>query len=180
MPTIAYHEAIPGHHFQFAIAQEMKGLPTFRRVYPFWAFAEGWALYAEQLAWEMGFHKNDFTNLGRLQAELFRAVRLVVDTGIHHKRWSREQAIEYMLEKTGLTETEVITEVERYMVEPGKACAYKVGMIKILELREKANRELGSRFDLKDFHDVVLRNGSVTLKILSRIVEEYIDEKKQE
>lgn len=177
MRTLAYHEAIPGHHFQFAVAQEIKGIPTFRRVYPFTAYIEGWALYAEQLAWEMGFQKDPLSNLGRLQAELFRAVRLVVDTGLHHKRWTREEAISYMLEKTGLPETEVITEVERYMVLPGRACAYKVGMIKILELRNRAQHELGDAYDIRDFHDALLKNGSVPLHILERIVDDYIAQK---
>ena len=178
MRTLAYHEAIPGHHFQFAVAQEVKGIPTFRRVYPFTAYVEGWALYAERLAWEMGFQKDPYSNLGRLQAELFRAVRLVVDTGIHHKRWTRQEAISYMLEKTGLPETEVITEIERYIVMPGQACAYKVGMIKILELRDRAQRELGSAYDIRDFHDVLLKNGSVPLHILERIVDDHISQRK--
>lgn len=178
MRTLAYHEAIPGHHFQFAVAQELKGIPTFRRVYPFTAYIEGWALYSEQLAWEMGFQKDPFSNLGRLQAKLFRAVRLVVDTGLHHKRWTREEAVSYMLEKTGLPETEVVTEVERYIVMPAQACAYKVGMIKILELRNRAQRELGDAYDIRGFHDVMLKNGSVPLDILERIVDDYITQKK--
>ena len=178
MRTLAYHEAIPGHHFQFAVAQELKGIPTFRRVYPFTAYVEGWALYAEQLAWEMGFQKDPFSNLGRLRAELFRAARLVVDTGLHHKRWTREEAVSYLLEKTGLPETEVITEIERYMVMPGQACAYKLGMIKILELRSRAHRELGDAYDIRDFHDALLKNGSVPLDILERIVDDYIAQKK--
>jgi len=174
MRTLVYHETIPGHHFQMALAQEVKGIPTFRKVYPFTAFAEGWALYAEQFAWEIGFQKDPFDNLGRLQAELFRAVRLVVDTGLHYKRWTREEAIAYMLEKTGLPETEVVTEIERYLVTPGKACAYKVGVIKILQLRERARRELGEAFDIKDFHDVLLQNGSMPLDVLEQIVDDYI------
>jgi uncharacterized protein (DUF885 family) len=178
MRTLAYHEGIPGHHFQMALAQEIDGLPTFRRVYRFTAFAEGWALYAERLAWEMGFHDDPYDNLGRLEAELFRAVRLVVDTGLHYRRWSREQAIAYMLEKTGKPESEVITEVERYMVQPGQACAYKVGMIKILEMRAKAQNELGDAFDIREFHDAVLRNGSLPLILLERVVDEYIEEKR--
>jgi len=174
MRTLAYHEAIPGHHFQMATAQEIRGVPTFRRVYPFTAYAEGWALYAEQLAWEMGFQNDPFSNLGRLQAELFRSVRLVVDTGLHHKRWTREEAVAYMLAKTGLPETEVIAEIERYMVNPGQACAYKVGMIRILEMRDRARRELGEAYDIRDFHDVLLKNGSVPLDILERTVGDYI------
>ncbi|MEO6348690.1 MAG: DUF885 domain-containing protein [Aquaticitalea sp.] len=180
MKTLAYHEGIPGHHFQIAIQSELKGLPMFRTVIPFTAYAEGWALYAERLAWEEGFYKNDpFGNLGRLQAEMFRSVRLVVDTGIHHKKWTREQAIDYMVENTGMTTSDITSEIERYIVMPGQACAYKIGMMKILELRERAKKELGNRFDLKIFHDVVLKNGAVPLTILEEIVQKYIDDTKK-
>ncbi|MVM29034.1 DUF885 family protein [Spirosoma sp. HMF4905] len=179
MKTLAYHEAIPGHHFQLGIQTELKGLPIFRTVIPFTAYLEGWALYTEQLAYELGFYKNDpFGNLGRLQSELFRAVRLVVDTGIHHKKWTREKAIDYMTSHTGMSSGEVTIEVERYMVWPGQACAYKIGMMKILELREKARQVLGSRFDLKQFHQAVLANGSVPLPILEEIVNTYIQQSK--
>ena len=175
MKTLAYHEGIPGHHFQIAIQFELTGVPIFRNVLPFTAYDEGWALYTEQLAYELGFYENDpFGNLGRLQAEIWRAVRLVVDTGIHHKKWTREQAIEYMVANTGLTTSEVVTEIERYIVMPGQACAYKIGMMKILELRAKAKKALGNRFDLKEFHNVVLKNGSLPLTILEEVVEEYI------
>ncbi len=175
MKTLAYHEGIPGHHFQIAIQRELKGVPIFRTAIPFTAYSEGWALYAEQVAWELGFYDNDpFGNLGRLQAELWRAVRLVVDTGIHYKKWTREEAIEYMVKNTGLTTTEVTTEIERYIVMPGQACAYKIGMLKILELREKAKNALGDQFDLREFHNVVLKNGAVPLSILEELVDEYI------
>ncbi len=178
MRTLAYHEAVPGHHLQVAIAQELQGLPIFRNVLPFTAYGEGWALYAERLAWEAGFQKNPLDNLGRLQAEIFRAVRLVVDTGIHSKKWTREQAIEYMIANTGMVEAEVIGEIERYFVAPGQALAYKVGMMKILALREKAKTTLGPKFNLRDFHDVVLKNGGLPLEILERVVDQYIAEKK--
>lgn len=138
MRTLAYHEAVPGHHFQIAIKTELKGLPTFRNFVGFTSYSEGWALYAERLAWELGLQQEPFGNLGRLQDELLRAVRLVVDTGIHHKRWTREQAIEYMAKTTGSAMSNVESEIERYIVWPGQALAYKVGMLKILELREKA------------------------------------------
>lgn len=174
MKTLAYHEGVPGHHFQIAIQNELKGLPTFRTVLPFTAYVEGWALYAERLAWELGFYENDaFGNLGRLQAEMFRAVRLVVDTGIHYKKWTREEAIDYMVENTGNNTSEVTSEIERYIVMPGQACAYKIGMMKILELREKAKQELGDQFDLREFHDAVLKNGAVPLDILEEIIREY-------
>ncbi|MDJ0812812.1 MAG: DUF885 domain-containing protein [Woeseiaceae bacterium] len=174
MRTLAVHEAIPGHHFQIAIAMELEGVPLIRRFGFFTAYIEGWALYAERLAWELGLMPTNADNIGRLMAELFRAVRLVVDTGIHEKRWTREEAIEYMLANTGMAESDVISEVERYIVLPGQATAYKVGMMKILELREKAMNELGDKFDLRDFHDVVLKNGAVPLDLLERIVDDYI------
>ncbi|AFU68676.1 hypothetical protein P700755_001843 [Psychroflexus torquis ATCC 700755] len=177
MKTLAYHEGIPGHHFQIAIQSELEGVPVFRTIGLFTAYVEGWALYSEQLGWELGLYDNDpFGNLGRLQAEMFRAVRLVVDTGIHYKKWTREEAIDYMVLNTGMTTTEVTTEIERYIVWPGQACAYKIGMLKILELREKSKQELGNEFDLREFHNVVLKNGAVPLGILEEIVDSYIRE----
>jgi uncharacterized protein (DUF885 family) len=176
MKTLAYHEGIPGHHFQLAIQSELEGVPVFRTIGLFTAYTEGWALYSERLAWELGFYDNDpFGNLGRLQAEMFRAVRLVVDTGIHFKKWTREEAIAYMVANTGMTTSEVVTEIERYIVMPGQACAYKIGMLKILELRDKAKTELGDDFDLKEFHNVVLVNGAVPLDILEDLVNDYIE-----
>lgn len=175
MRTQAYHEAIPGHHFQIGIAQQLKGLPLFRRMIPLPSYSEGWALYAEQLAWELGFQDDPLDNLGRLQAEMFRAVRLVVDTGLHARRWSREQAIEYMLEHTGMGEKEVVAEIERYLVIPGQALAYKVGMFKILELRERARSALGEAFELREFHNVVLTSGAMPLDLLERVVDDWIE-----
>ncbi len=177
MRTLAYHEGIPGHHFQIAIAMEAEGLPLFRKMSPFTAYTEGWALYAEQVAWELGFQNDPFDNIGRLQAELFRAVRLVVDTGIHHKRWTREESIDYMLKNTGMAKSDVVSEIERYIVMPGQATSYKVGMMKILEIREGAKRRLGDKFNLPEFHDVVLKNGAVPLDILAKIVDNYVNEK---
>ncbi|MEO6004483.1 MAG: DUF885 domain-containing protein [Opitutus sp.] len=176
MKTLAYHEGNPGHHFQFSVAQELKGLPMFRSELPFTAYIEGWALYAESLAPEMGLYENDpYGNLGRLQLELLRAVRLVVDTGIHYKRWTREQAIDYMLEKTG---DRNVTEVERYIVMPGQACAYMVGMLKIRNLRARAEQQLGAKFSLSGFHDAVLRNGPLPLDLLDELVNAWIAESK--
>ncbi|HUR40899.1 MAG TPA: DUF885 domain-containing protein [Verrucomicrobiae bacterium] len=166
MRTLAYHEAVPGHHFQIAIAQEIKGVPTFRKLPLFTVYSEGWALYSEQLAKELGFVKDPLDDLGRLQAEMFRAVRLVVDTGMHHKRWTREQAIAYMLDKTGQSQGDVVAEIERYLVAPGQALAYKTGMLKILELRDKQRAALGERFSLKDFHTAVLGGGPMPLPVL--------------
>ena len=175
MKTLAVHEGIPGHHFQIAIQQELQGLPTFRKILPFTVYSEGWALYTEKLMAELGLYENDpYGDLGRLQAELFRAIRLVVDTGIHHKRWTREQAIAYMAGNAGMAPSDVEAEIERYIVMPGQACAYKIGMLKILELRQKAQQELGNEFKLTDFHDVVLKNGAVPLDTLEQLVDQYI------
>lgn len=175
MRTLAFHEGVPGHHFQLATAMELKGVPMFRRILPFTAYVEGWALYAERVAWEYGFVPDEYSNLGRLQAELFRAVRLVVDTGIHYKHWTREEAISYMLTITGMGEKDVTAEIERYIVMPGQACAYKVGMMKIMELRERAKTALGRKFDIRDFHDVLLQSGGMPLAILERLVDGYIE-----
>jgi uncharacterized protein (DUF885 family) len=178
MRTLAYHEGIPGHHFQIAITQELEGIPMFRRLLPFTAYSEGWALYTEQLAWEIGFQDDPLDNLGRLQAEMFRAVRLVVDTGMHHKRWSREEAIDYMLANTGMGEGEVEAEIERYLVMPGQALSYKVGMMKIVELRERARRELGDAFSLPEFHDQILGHGALPLTLLEQVVDDWIERKR--
>jgi uncharacterized protein (DUF885 family) len=178
LPTLMVHEGSPGHHFQLSAAQLIEGVPILRKVVPFNAYAEGWALYAERIAkTEMGIYDTDpLGDLGRLQAEMFRAVRLVVDTGLHAKRWSREQAIEYMIAKTGMTEAEVTREIERYVVWPGQATGYKVGQLAILAMRERAERELGDRFDVKAFHEVLLMNGGMPLDILDETVTEWIRE----
>lgn len=177
MKTLVYHEAIPGHHFQLALQQEMTGVPTFRKVIPFTAFVEGWALYAEYLAKEMGFYDDDPEgDLGRLQAELFRAVRLVVDTGIHHGRWSREDAIRYMEFVTGMPHGDVVSEIERYIVMPGQACAYKIGQLTFIDLRNRAEQALGEQFDLRDFHNLILSNGAMPLTILEQLIDQYIAE----
>jgi uncharacterized protein (DUF885 family) len=169
MRTLVYHEAVPGHHFQIALQNEMTELPRFRRdrVFGFIsAHGEGWALYAEQLAAESGWYENDLKGrLGQLDAELFRARRLVVDTGIHSERWTRQQAIDYGIKPS---------EVERYVVWPGQACSYKIGMLKILELRANARKALGAKFSLKEFHNTVLRAGSVPLSVLDQVVQDYI------
>jgi uncharacterized protein (DUF885 family) len=174
MRTLAYHEAVPGHQLQGVIAQRLSGVPTFRKILPFTAYDEGWAVYAERLGWEMGFENDPLDNLGRLQAEMFRAVRLVVDTGIHRKHWTREQAIAYMREKTGMADGEVVSEIERYFVMPGQALAYKIGMLKLLELRARAQAQLGSAFDIREFHSVVLGSGSLPLSILEKQVDAWV------
>jgi uncharacterized protein (DUF885 family) len=175
MRTLAYHEGMPGHHFQVSIAQELEDVPFFRTVVPFTAFEEGWGLYAERLAHELGYGTEPLDNLGRLQAEMMRASRLVIDSGIHYKRWSREQAIAYMMEQTGMSEADVTIEVERYFVNPGQALAYKAGMLKILALREHARAQLGNKFDLKKFHNQVLGNGSLPLSVLEQVINEWIE-----
>lgn len=174
MRTLTYHEAVPGHHFQIAIQGELEGLPVFRTMPLFSAYTEGWGLYAEQLAAELGFQEDPYDRLGYLQAQLFRAVRLVVDTGIHAKRWTREQAIDYMTANTGMPQTDVVAEIERYIVMPGQACAYMIGKLKIVELRERAKQALGDRFSLPEFHRVVLQNGAMPLAVLEDIVNQYI------
>jgi uncharacterized protein (DUF885 family) len=178
MPTLAIHEGVPGHHFQVALAQEQAGGPTFRKVLPFTAYLEGWALYAEWLGLELGIYKDDpFGNLGRLQDEMLRAVRLVVDTGIHARRWTREQAIRYMVEKNGMPEASAVSEVERYIVSPGQACAYKIGMLTIQAARARAEKALGPQWDVeaeKAFHDVVLGSGALPLEILDQQVDAWI------
>jgi len=178
MRTLAIHEGVPGHHFQNSLAQEQKGVPTFRTVIPFTAYLEGWALYAEWLGLELGVYRDDpFGDLGRLRDEMLRAVRLVVDTGIHSKRWTRERAIAYMIDKTGFSEASVVSEIERYIVNPGQACAYKVGMLSIRSARQRAQAALGPRFDaeaLKAFHDVVLGNGGLPLEVLDEQVDAWI------
>ena len=174
MRTLSYHEAVPGHHFQISIAQELKGVPQFRTFGLFTAYTEGWALYAEQVAAEHGFLDDPYDRLGHLQAALLRAVRLVVDTGMHSKRWTREQAIDYMQSTTGMTETDVVAEIERYIVWPGQACAYMVGKLKLLELRGRAQAALGAKYDERAFHDVVLKNGAVPLAILEQLIDEWI------
>jgi uncharacterized protein (DUF885 family) len=176
--TLAHHEATPGHHLQISLAQEIEGLPFFRRILPFTAYAEGWALYAERLAGEHGLLPTPLDHLGALVDEMFRAVRLVVDTGIHAKRWSRERAIGYLESHTGKPISEVVAEVDRYIVMPGQALAYKIGQLEILAYRDRARRELGDAFDLRGFHDLLLGGGGMPLELLERKVDEWISEKK--
>ena len=178
MRSTVFHEVMPGHHFQLSLAQEMKGVPFFRRVITFSAYQEGWGLYAERLASEMGLTPEPLDQLGRLRDDMMRAARLAVDTGIHYKRWPREKAIEYMMENTGMGEQEATAEVERYIVAPGQALAYKVGMLSILGLREKARSELGEKFDLKEFHHEILGHGALPMTVLERVVDDWIASKR--
>lgn len=172
--TVAYHEGAPGHHFQLAIQYELQGVPAFQKFAYFGAYIEGWGLYAERLAKEQGRFTDPLHDFGRLQNEMLRAARLVVDTGAHAKKWTREQMIDYMLANNPMTREDATKEAERYIDHPGQALSYKIGMIRILELREKAKAALGARFDIRDFHDVVLKNGAVALPILEELVDGYI------
>lgn len=176
MQTLLYHETIPGHHLQFAAAQESGQNIMFRNLTFFTGYIEGWALYAEKIAYESNWFEDVFSRIGYLSSELFRAVRLVIDTGMHYKKWRREKAYEYMVNNLGWGS---YSEIDRYLVWPGQACAYKIGELKILELREKVQTALGERYDIKEFHRIILENGSVPLALLEEIVNNYIKEKKR-
>ncbi len=176
--ALAYHEGIPGHHMQIAIAQELQGLPKFRTHGGNVAYVEGWALYAELLPKEYGFYKNPYSDFGRLANEVFRAARLVVDVGIHYKKWTRQQAFEYFIKNTPNPEGDCKKEIDRYIVWPSQATGYKIGMLKILELREYARKSLGEKYDIREFHDVILTNGSLPLSLLTENVRSWVELKK--
>ncbi|SEA29955.1 DUF885 domain-containing protein [Microbulbifer marinus] len=178
MEALAYHEGIPGHHMQLSIAQELQDIPKFRKFGGYTAYTEGWGLYSELVPKEIGFYQDPYSDFGRLAMELWRAGRLVVDTGIHNKKWTREEAINYLKENTPNPEGDVTKAIERYIVMPGQATAYKIGMLKIVELREKAKQELGDQFDVRAFHDTILANGAVPLDVLEELVDEWIAEVK--
>ncbi len=178
MEATAYHEAIPGHHMQIDIAQNLPNLPMFRKQPNHTAYIEGWALYAEQLGKDVGFYKDPLSDYGRLSSELFRACRLVVDTGVHYKKWTRQQMIDFMREHSALDEPDIQAEADRYIAIPAQALAYKMGQLKILELRELAKQELGERFDIKAFHDMVLNAGTLPLNILDARIKNWIKEQK--
>lgn len=173
--ALSFHEAVPGHHLQIALQQELGDLPPFQRFAGITAFVEGWALYAERLGLEVGFYQDPYSNFGRLSYEMWRACRLVVDTGIHYMGWSREQAIDFMAANTALTRHNMTTEVDRYISWPGQALAYKIGELKIRKLREEAEQRLGERFDVREFHDAILRQGAVPLALLEELVKQYIE-----
>ena len=174
LPSLTAHEAAPGHHTQISLARELEGLPAFRGTFYPHAFGEGWGLYSERLGEEMGIYHTPYQRFGRLTYEMWRACRLVVDTGMHSMGWSRQRALDYLASNTALSTHEVRTEIDRYIGWPGQALAYKMGELKIVELRQRAETALGDRFDIRAFHDVVLGNGGVTLPVLERQVDEYI------
>jgi len=182
MPTyqleaLAFHEGIPGHHMQIAIAQELDSIPSFRKFGGYTAYSEGWGLYSELVPKEMGYYSDPYSDFGRLAMEIWRAARLVVDTGLHSKKWTREQAVQYLLENTPNPQGDCEKAIDRYIVMPGQATAYKIGMLKIVELRERARSQLGDRFDIREFHDVVLRDGAVPLAVLEETVDAWLEGK---
>jgi uncharacterized protein (DUF885 family) len=172
--VLTAHESVPGHHLQTALAQEMGELPEFRRNADYTAFVEGWALYSERLGYELGMYKDPYSRFGQLTYDMWRAVRLVVDTGLHHKRWTRDQAIAYFKDNAAKTEADIVNEIDRYIGEPAQALAYKIGQLKILELRALAERELGAKFDIRSFHDTLLGSGAVPLDVLETNLRRWI------
>ena len=174
--AIAYHEGLPGHHLQFSIAQELGDLPAVRKYgLDYNAFSEGWAFYSERLGKDVGFYQDPYSDYGRLQNEMWRAVRLVVDTGVHYKHWSRDQMVEYFREHTAMDEPNIQTEVDRYIAWPAQALSYKIGQMKILELRDRAKRELGGKFDMRVFHDAVLGDGPLPMEELEAKINRWIE-----
>lgn len=179
MESTAYHEGVPGHHMQLSIAQELPELPPFRQQGGYNSFAEGWALYSERLGKEVGFYQDPYSDYGRLQDEMLRAIRLVVDTGFHYKRWTREQVVQFFHDHSAIDEVDVQNETDRYIVWPGQALAYKIGQLKILELRERAKKDLGAKFDVRKFHDKILDAGALPLDVLERRIDGWIAQEKE-
>jgi len=179
MEALAYHEGIPGHHMQLAIAQELEGVPQFQKFVSFTAYTEGWGLYTEELAKDMGFYKDPYSDFGRLAMELWRACRLVVDTGVHAKRWSREKAIQYLMDNTPNPDEDSRKAIERYVAMPGQATAYMIGKLKIMELRERLSAELGDKFDIKGFHDEILKDGPVPMSLLEEKLNKWAEQQKR-
>ena len=176
--AVAYHEGIPGHHLQISIAQELEGLPEFRKQMYFTAYTEGWALYSERLGKEVGFYQDPYSDYGRLEADNWRAIRLVVDTGVHAKHWTRDQVLAFFRAHSTMDDTNIQAETDRYIAWPAQALGYKMGQLKILELRERAKQALGPKFDLRAFHDQVLDSGALPLDVLESRLNAWIDEQK--
>jgi uncharacterized protein (DUF885 family) len=177
--AIAYHEGLPGHHLQLSIAQELTGVPTFRKHGHYTAYIEGWGLYSERLGKDVGFYQDPYSDYGRLEADIWRAIRLVVDTGVHSQHWTRQQMVDYFHDHSAIDETSIQAEVDRYIAWPGQATAYKIGQLKILELRDRAKKALGDKFDLRAFHDQVLDSGALPLDVLSVRIDAWIASQKQ-
>jgi uncharacterized protein (DUF885 family) len=175
----AYHEGVPGHHMQISIAQELKGLPPFRQHVGYNAYVEGWALYAERLGKELGFYQDPYSDYGRLSSDLFRACRLVVDTGVHYKHWTRQQMVDFFHEHSDESEPDLQAEVDRYIAYPAQALSYKLGQLKFIELRERAKKQLGSRFDIRAFHDEMLNGGALPLDVLEARTDAWLAAQKQ-
>ena len=180
MEVLSVHEAVPGHHLQISLAMEMEEMPMFRRVSPYTAFVEGWGLYSESLGYDLGLYKDPYSKFGQLTYDMWRAVRLVVDTGMHYYEWDRQKAIDFFLDNAGKSELDIINEIDRYIVMPGQALAYKIGQMKFLNLKQKARTELGEEFNIRDFHDTVLNQGALPLNELDSIIESYIQENKKQ
>jgi uncharacterized protein (DUF885 family) len=176
--STSYHEGIPGHHMQISIAQTLSKLPDFRRFSFNSAYAEGWALYSERLGKDVGFYKDAYSDYGRLTDEMWRAIRLVVDTGVHYKHWTREQMVDFFHEHSSVEDTDVQAEVDRYIAWPAQALAYKLGQLEILKLRDRAQRELGSKYDIRDFHDEILNGGALPMDVLDARVSAWIEAQK--
>jgi len=174
MEVLSVHEAVPGHHLQISLAMEKENMPMFRRVSPYTAFVEGWGLYSEGLGYQLGLYEDPYSKFGQLTYDMWRAVRLVVDTGMHYYQWERQKAIKFFMENAGKSKLDIVNEIDRYIVMPGQALAYKIGQMKLLDLRKKANEELGTKFDIRDFHDAVLREGALPLNELELQVDKYI------
>jgi len=178
MEALSLHESVPGHHLQISIGQELDDVPEFRRHIGYSAFVEGWGLYSESLGEDLGLYKDPYSRFGQLTYDMWRAVRLVIDTGMHTMGWSRDQAIQFFKDNTGKTDQDIIVEVDRYIVWPGQALAYKIGQLKIRELRTLAEKELGAKFDKRKFHDAVLENGAIPLNLLDSRVKAWIASEK--
>jgi uncharacterized protein (DUF885 family) len=172
--SIAYHEGLPGHHMQFAIGQELTGVPEFRKYEGYGSFTEGWGLYAERLGKDIGLYRDPYSNYGRLENDIWRAIRLVVDTGVHSQHWTRQQMVDFFHEHSSIDETSIQAEVDRYIAWPSQALAYKIGQLKILELRDRAQKELGQKFDIRAFHDQVIDSGALPLDVLEQRINAWI------